>query len=252
MRLTLFVAAAALASACSTAPTPPPKAPLPSTSGSGERVADPGPLAAEAAPEATAPDESQRMPTGPTAEFLADEARLQAEREQRARDARLPALEAVPARTLQGSRWWPVSDGAVFREIVFLESLLGFTTVDGDVVVVPADYSGNHPLCSGYPTCVVTAQADGTPQVFLFGRQGEHLFSVECISALGMERAAFDEVARPVREQHGALIVYDDGPALCWNAAGVPFRSVPLWWTEADEARLRADQAAAANERRDP
>jgi hypothetical protein len=145
-----------------------------------------------------------------------------------------------PARTLANSNWWQAAPGAMFRSVHFLDNVMAATTNEGQIIVMPVDYSAQYVECGGYPTCVLATQPDGSPMLFFFARLDGLLVSVICNSALGRTEDEWTSLAEQVRASAGSQVVYDEYPAICWNANAVPFREVSHTWTLRDEEQYQA------------
>lgn len=144
-----------------------------------------------------------------------------------------------PAQSLVGTAWWQAAPGAVFRNIHFLPGMVSVTTADGQTVVMTADYTAQHVECGGYPTCIFAVQPNGSPMVFYFARMEGLLVSLICNSAYGLSAEDHTSLFEQVRNTAGGSVVYDQYPAICWNAGGIPFREVAPNWTLADETRYQ-------------
>jgi hypothetical protein len=136
-----------------------------------------------------------------------------------------PPPEGV--RSLSGTLWVEASEGAQFKEIAFTDAFVFFRMQDDSTVTLPVDYTGTHPACLGYPSCLLTI--DGTQQAvpFFLGMQDDVIFFVEC-AAEGNVLADGTRVSiAALKEQLGSAIVHESPIAICWNPGRIPFRQAP-------------------------
>jgi hypothetical protein len=126
-------------------------------------------------------------------------------------------------RSLQGTRWIAAGENAQFSELVFTEAFMTFGTVGGGVVMVPADYSAQHPACLGYPSCVMTVDGSNLPAPFFLGTTDGVLFFAECRAQgqPGPDGAPLELAS--LREGLGSTILFETERTLCWNPGRVPY-----------------------------
>lgn len=235
---TLFGLSAALATACSAANEPPAPAP-PAAS---DVAAVPSAEGSAVAVEASGPNDVGEIPPPPVAPT--DTPAVQ----NRDVPSDLDIVSTLQARDLVGTSWNAAAPGARFARIEFLEQIVTFTTVEGQIVSFAADYSAQSSECGAFPGCVLVLESNNTVRPFLFARSEDTLFHVACLATGNVTRDEW-EIARANEMLNNRVVVHDFVPAFCWNTVETPYIQAPPVWFRApavDEAASAGGEGSAA------
>lgn len=211
-----LLAACAAAAAC-TAPAPAPAEP----------PALPGSAAPAPALDGTAQGAAAVAPAAPTAGSggvapTAGDAPAPV-----AADAGSGATPPTGLRSLSGTRWVEAAPGAQFKEVAFTESFVFFRMQDDTSVTLSVDYSGAHPFCLGYPSCLLTVDGNQQAVPFWLGQQDDVIFFVECRAEGQIGPDGQPIALAALRTELGSAIVHDTPTTVCWNPGRPPFRQAP-------------------------
>lgn len=229
MKLTAYclTGAAALLSVLACAPpaapatdAPPPSTPTaPGTPEAAAPGAEAGSEGTAAVPEAPAPDGTEAPAPDGAAGTPPDSAA-----------ATPPVVGDAPpsgVRSLSGTRWVEAAPGAQFKELVFTDAFVFFRTQDDSTVTLPVDYTGAHPACFGYPSCIMTIDGNQQAVPFFLGMQEGVVFFVECTveGALGADGTPVTVAG--LKEELGSAVVFESPTTICWNPGRIPFQQAP-------------------------
>jgi hypothetical protein len=130
-------------------------------------------------------------------------------------------------RSLSGTRWVEAAAGGQFKELVFTDAFVFFRMQDDSSVTLPVDYTGSHPACLGYPSCIMTIDGNQQAVPFFLGMQEGVVFFVECTveGALGADGSPVTVAG--LKEELGSAVVFESPTTICWNPGRVPFQQAP-------------------------
>jgi hypothetical protein len=152
-------------------------------------------------------------PTPPPASLSMDDERTQARNRPVLQNLAYRGVQDASLR-LRNTRWRVMDTTIPLSDIVFGTNTASSYFINGESIILWAEFAGNHPDCYGYPRCVVAIREDGSTDPMYFGGDDQTLYAIDCVDW----RAVGDGPEIPSNDAlaaNGVEVVWRADPILC-------------------------------------